>query len=201
MTTQELFDQALSRLSGKQVRCTIFDALREVQGIIASQLLMRRSDLLKAPVPAEIMYVKGEQSSRLPSNFKALDGRPYLSDGSILAPLGQISPTALIAPGKPSHYDLANFHLRIYPPPLTTATVRVPYYFKLTTPTSMTDELPFNGEFDGVILEGCVGMMIAGLTIVADRGFVTVVASQVDAVLAARERIAEQALADAINGV
>jgi hypothetical protein len=201
MTVQEVFNQVLPRLQGPAL-CTIFEALREVQGIIAGRLLLKRSELLVQDPEAELYFAAGEQRAELPEDFRALFERPYVSAGAALKPLpGPASAQASLAAGPPKYYQVIGRVLRIFPVTDAAYTVLVPYYGTPPIPESLADELPYYGEFDDVLVEGCVAVLTGGLTVVADRAFVGLIQSQVDALLAAKDMVAEQLMADTINGL
>jgi hypothetical protein len=198
MLISEIFPIVVARLSGPSL-CSLFEAVREVQGIIVNRLLAQQSPLLVKGVDYELEFLAGDTGLGLPSDFLAFAGRPYVAGETPLAPLGSASASKMNVPGKPTCYDLAGRTLRIYPPPNATTTVLVPYFYRPPILSTMEGELPFWGEFDAVFIEGCAGVMVAGLAAVADRAFVAMIQSQVDAVLANKELTAEQNLADALN--
>lgn len=198
MTVYEVFQRTLLRLQ-TPATCSIFEALREVQAIITQRLLQRQSALLKKAEAAELEFAAGEGSAPLHRDFLALDGRPFVVGARELKPLAEVPEMRLQQPGTPRCYEVAGRSLRIYPVPDAPVVVQAPYFYRPPVPTALEDELPFYGEFDGVLVEGCVGVMAQGLSVVADRSFVAVIQSQVDAVLLSQDLLAEQLLADAIN--
>ena len=198
MKISELFPIVMTRLSGPAL-CSLFEAVREVQGIIVNRRLAKQSPLLVKGIDAELEYLAGDTGMALPRDFLAFAGRPYVEGETPLAPLGSASASRMTAVGKPTCYDLAGRTLRIHPPPAETTTVLVPYFYRPAILSTMEDELPFWGEFDAVFIEGCAGVLSSGLAVVADRAFVSLIQSQVDTVLADKELTAEQNLADALN--
>lgn len=200
MIIQDLFDQLLGRLTGPAL-CSIFEAVREVQGIVANRLLLRRSDLLRKEADAVLVYSIGEQIKALPADFGALVGRPFVVGSAPLSPLSGRNTSDMQTPGPPKFYEMPGRSLRIHPVTDAAVSVQVPYFFKPPILADLADELPFSGEFDSVFVEGCAAVLTKGLSAVADRVFVSVVQSQVDGVLDARALIDEQLEADAINGI
>jgi hypothetical protein len=200
VTVQELFDIMLPRLSGP-AKCTIFEAVREVQGIIVNRLLLRRPQMLKKTYDFEVSFEPGESETPLPSDFRTMDGRPYVAGDGALEPLGRISPARLSTAGKIQYFEQPGRLLRVYPPPQEATTVRVPYIAAPPVLTKLEDALPFRGEFDSVFVEGAAAMASAGLSAVADRGFVATIQSHVDMAIEARNLHDEQQMADDINGL
>jgi hypothetical protein len=167
--------------------------------VIVNRLLAQKSALLIKGEDGALEFAANAKSAPLPTDFISLAARPYLAGATPLAPLGGQSGALLNTAGTPLYFDIAGRTLRLYPPAQSAVTVCVPYFFRPQILTEMTDTLPFWGEFDSVFVEGCVGVMAQGLTLVANREFVAVIQSQVDAVLRDKELIDEQILADAIN--
>ena len=198
MTVEELFHRVMTRLTGP-AQCSVFEALREVQAIVCNRLLLKQAAELKKSEPAEIELAAGEALAYLPSDFYALDGRPYLLGQRQLAPLAGADTAGLQTAGTPRFYEQAGRALRLWPVPAEAAVLQVPYFFRPPILTELTDELPFHGAFDGALVEGCVAVSAAGLAAVADRSLVAVIQSQVDGVLLAQELLSEQLLADALN--
>jgi hypothetical protein len=200
MTVQELFESLLTRLPGPAL-CSIFEAVREVQGIIVNRLLLRRSEMLQADPDAALDYAIGISSAPLPADYYALTGRPFVVGQTPLTPLDRGNTANLQVPGTPRFYEVVGRSLKIYPAPDAPLAVQVPYFYRPAILADIAAELPFYGEFDSVFVEGCAGVLSRGLTVVAERGFVGVIQSQVDAVLEAKDLLAEQQMADAINGI
>jgi hypothetical protein len=175
------------------------DALREVHAVIVSRMVMRKSSLLRAPYPAEIDFSAGEQAAPLPYDFKALDGRPFTGDGKPLAPLGQISLSTLRALGSPRYYSLAGRSLRLHPTPDTPVVVSAPYFIAVPAPESMSDDLPFDGEFDQAYISGCRALLSEGISAIASKAFVVPLQAMVDVVIEAAVLAEEQSIADGIN--
>ena len=198
MKISELFPIVMTRLSGPAL-CSLFEAVREVQGIIVNRLLAKQSPLLVKGVDYELEFLAGDTGQALPRDFLAFSGRPYVAGETPLAPLGSASSSRMNVAGTPTAYDLAGRTLRVYPPPAATTTVLVPYFYRPPILALMSDELPFWGEFDAVFIEGCAGVLSRGLAVVADRSFVALIQSQIDTVLQDKELTAEQNLADALN--
>jgi hypothetical protein len=198
MLLSELLQQVLPRVQGP-VLCDLFAAVREVHAVIANRLLLRASDLLQQATEAELTYAVDAQTASLPDDFRALAERPYIAGEKPLAPLDRRSTENLQDAGTPVYYKVLGRTLWIYPPTAAEVTVQVPYFAQVTAPAALTDELPFLGEFDRVYVEGATIVMRSGLAAVAEKTFVAMIQSQVDAVLDARDRLAEQQLADAIN--
>lgn len=198
MTIQQLFESLLPRLPGPAL-CSIFEAVREVQGIIVNRLLLRRSEMLQKDPDAALDYAIDAKSASLPADFYSLMHRPFILGETPLSPLGGGNTASLQTAGTPRFFAVIGRTLKIYPPTAEAVTVQVPYFYKPPILTLLSDELPFWGEFDSVFVEGCAGVLVRGMTVVADRGFVGVIQSQVDAVLEAKDLLAEQQMADAIN--
>lgn len=198
MTVQEMFDQMLTRLPGPAL-CSIFEAVREVQGIIVNRLLLKRSELLRKDPDAQLAYAIDAQSAALPADYYALEGRPFIAGTAAMTPLAGRDTVNMQSSGSPKYYEVVGRNLKIHPPTDTAVTVQVPYFYKPATLTSLAEDLPFYGEFDSVFVEGCADVLSRGLSVVADRGFVGVIQSQVDAVLDAKNILTEQHMADAIN--
>lgn len=199
MTVQEIFDRVVLSLS-EPPRCHLFEALREVQGIVVGRLLARQSSYLRADEPAWLEFGANEKSAPLPDDFKALDGRPLLNNKP-LAPIGNLSPQSLPTSGQPKFFQLSATTLQLIPVPTVTTTIEVPYFFRPPVLKSFSDSLPFNGEFDQVFSSGARELLIKGVSAVADRGFVTIIQAQVDAVLEGQAQLDEQHIADDINGL
>lgn len=200
MTVQDLFNQMLPRLAGPAV-CSIFDAVRSVQEIVANRLLLRRSELLASDYDAKVTFPQGAGKRPLPEDFREFSGRPYLAGGKPLEPLAGRSTETLQGQGTPKYYAVAGQTLSIWPKPEAATVVWVPYFVRPEAPTALSDEIPFAGAFDGVFAEGCAAVLTQGLSAVANPAFVAVIQSQVDAVLDAKDLVSEQLLADSINGL
>lgn len=200
MTVQDVLDAALSKLSGPAL-CSIFDALNDVQTIVANRLFARQSGLLKAYEPYEAEFDAGEAMCVLSTNFKALDGRPYIQGVGHLEPLGQTNKATLPTDGRARYYDTAGRALRLYPTPGEAVVVMVPYFFRHAAFSKLEDELPFYGEFDMVLVDGAVAVMQKGRGVLTDRAFLSEIQSQVDQVLHAKDLLDEQQLADTINRI
>lgn len=195
MTVGDVLHQVLPRLPGPAL-CTVFEAIREVQSIIAARLVMKRAAQIKKPYPARMEFDAGQEAAALPRDFRALESRPRLEDGTFLSPLAGV-----VTPGPVRFYEVAGRFLRLHPVPQAPVTVLASYFFRPAAPESLEDELPFYGEFDDVFVNGAAGVLSKGLGVVGDRGFVAMIQSQVDAVLHAGEMLHEQQIADSINGL
>jgi hypothetical protein len=200
MTVQQILDLALGRLKGPAT-CGIFDAVREVQGIIVNRLFLRRSDWLRAEEDVVLTFAAGDNVQRLAFDFIALAGRPYVAGVRALLPLGGMDPSRFTAPGAPLFFEQWGKTLKVYPTPDVTTAVAVPCYYRPPILTDLSDVLPFGGVFDGVFIEGVMGLLAQGLSVVADAAFVAMIQSQVDAVLDAKAISDEQLMADGINGL
>lgn len=200
MTVQDLLERTLTRLPGPAL-CSIFDAVGGVQDIIVNRMLLRRSDMLSKDPPAEITYAVGDDKSVLPADYVLLSGRPYLPGQTPLSPLAGRDTAGLQIAGDPRFFSVTGHNLCIYPPTDKAIVLMVPYFFKPPAPSSLADALPFNGEFDSVIIDGCVAVMSHGMAALSERGFVSIIQAQVDGRLDAREMLAEQLIADSINGI
>jgi hypothetical protein len=196
MTVLELMEKVVPRLTGPPA-CDLFEAVREVQAIISGRLLMARSDMLREMLT--VTFQAGTSSKRLDDDFQAVSERPYPVGLKPLNPLGSMEKSSLQTLGDPRYYEVIGKTFWIYPPSASEITIKIPSFMRPATLTTMTDELPFYGDFDSVFIEGCVAVLSAGLKVVGDAGFAAVIGSQVDQQLAARIRINEQAEADAIN--
>jgi hypothetical protein len=201
MTVGELFKQVMTRLGPGPALCSIFEAVTVVQGVIANRLLLKRSELLVKEPPETLDFLAGDQRKNLPSDYRELSGRPYVAGSTPLGPLGARDTSMLQEAGVPKFFQVRGRTLVVYPPADGAYTVQIPYFFHPPAVTAMTDELPFYGEFDAVLVEGCAAMLKHGLVVVADPAFAALIQSQVDAVLAAKDWAAEQLLADDINGL
>lgn len=200
MTIQGLFDILLPGMT-EPARCGILEAVREVQGIIAGRLLLKRSELLLKDPDGTIDYAVDAQSGSLPADFWGLAQRPYVAGETPLGSLNNQDTAGLQDSATPKYYKLiGKTTLKVYPPTDTEITLQVPYFFKPPVLTDLANDLPFEAEFDSVFIEGCKGVLTRGLAVVADSGFVSVIQSQVDGVLMAKQQVDEQLLADDING-
>ncbi len=198
MTVGELLTIVLSRLPGPAT-CSIFEAVREIQGIVFNRLMMRQS--LIAHTRTVLTYRVGlPPVVTVPSDFLGLVDLPYVEKGRSLMPApaaGGGSPAVTLS--TPQHFSLVGRELWISPPPAEEVQLWITYYAKPATPTAVTDTLPWSGVFDSVLIDGSVKILGAGLPVVADRSFAAMIQSQVDAVLEAQDAINEQMVADAIN--
>ena len=196
MTVIDLMDIVTPRLTGPTA-CTLFEALREVQAIIANRLLMQRSDMLREELSCS--YLAGVSSAALDSDFLATSERPYVVGKTPLNPLNRLDKSGLQTAGEPKYYDIVGKTLWIYPPPDANTTVKVPAFVRPNQLTALTDTLPFFGDLDSVFVEGCVAVLTHGLKVVGDSGFVATIQNLVDQMLLAKNTADEQVMADAIN--
>lgn len=198
MTIQELLDVILTRIDGP-TSCSIFEAVREVQGIIARRLLDQQSELIKSERPATLIFKTGDGKKPLPGDFWQLEGRPFVDGQKPLAPVNRRDLAAYTQPGEPQIYEVIGKSLFIYPSPTSDTRVTVPYFYKPDLLTQLTDELYWYGEFDSVFIDGCVYVLRMGLSAVSNQSFIAMVQSQVDAQLRSATLLVEQQTADALN--
>jgi hypothetical protein len=196
MTVQEVFDIVILRLPGPAL-CSIMEAIREVQGIITGRLLLQRSDLLQEDQERD--FAAGEKFTYLDDEFISFYSRPFVTGSRPLTPLGNIDTAGLQTPGVPRYYNLIGKRLSVLPVPDTAVVIQLPTFMRPAVLTRMTEELPFYGEFDAVFIDGAIGVLSRGLSVVSDRNFVTLIQGQVDQQLSAKGLTAEQLEADAIN--
>jgi len=196
MTVNDVFNQAILKV--QEPTCSIFEAVAAVQNVIVSHLLFKRSDLLLGESPVRLTFAAEQGRKILPDEVLDIAGRPVLESGRRLKVLaGREEPVT--EPGAPVYYRLLGKQLRIYPLPDAETKVQVPVYVRPDLPEEMDDELPFYGMFDHVFTDACVAVLRVGTAAVADKVFATMIQSQVDGLLTARELSAEQLAADSIN--
>ncbi len=196
MTVEEIFSRIIGRV--QHPSCSIIEAAQVMQEIVVNLLFVRRSDVLMAEAPVRLRFLAGQQHKILPEEVIGVAGRPVLASGLRLRLLaGREDPVT--DPGEPTHYRVLGRQLRIYPQPVADVDVTIPVYERPERLQELTDELPFYGLFDAVFADGCVTVLQVGSAAMADKAFVGMLGSQIDAVLQAREMGAEQLMADTIN--
>lgn len=205
MTVQDLFNIVIGRLSG-QPTCAIYEAVREVTGIITSRILLKKPQMLQTDVTVPLL--ENASSVTMDDEFITLAARPYIVGSAPLSVLYTSDISGLTTPATPRYYQLIHKTLHVYPPAQSTVTIVAPSYMRPAILAYLypglpwqDEELPWQGEFDSVFIDGCVAIMTSGLSVVGNAAFAAMIQSQVDAVLATKDMLDEQLMADSINGL
>lgn len=196
MTVQELFTLVLPRLTAEP-RCSLMEAAAAVQSIMFQHLFAMRSDLIQADY--DLDFGADEPQAQMPDTFYTVASRPEIVGTRTFLNQADRTKVLGLSAGTPRFYDLRGRLLTIYPTPVADVVIRVPSFVKPLALESMADDLPFDGYLDHVFADCCVAYMSTGDAGPAERGFTTLVVSQVDMLLKSREINDEQATADAIN--
>jgi len=196
MTVADLLDVVLGRMAGEP-QCSLLEAVGGVQSAIFRQLLAVRSDLIQDEI--ELEYSAGEYQALLPEEFYAVAERPNISGERTYLNLLDRSGSVVLPDGPPRMYSQKGRKFLIYPTPLADVSIRLPAFVKPEIPTSLDDELPYDGTMDDVFAELCAAYMQTGRAAAADPAFVALLSQSVAAALGGVMLAKEQLEADSIN--
>lgn len=123
---------------------------------ISQRLYIMDSDLIEASF--SLSYAQDIDTAALPTDFQGLTQEPWLNGQTVpLSPLPDKSyEHRYSGSGEPRHYKVRQTNLILYPPTSEATTVKGFYNQKPTEITKLTDTIPWNGLFDGMIREALV---------------------------------------------
>jgi hypothetical protein len=160
---------------------TGLEAVNEAARVIGLELVRRKSDLATAPL--KLSYRANRNSAALPDDFMGFVEHPELGGEPMeRMPDDELNTTV----GTPRWYRQVADTLYIYPVPLVAVSVTGRY--KTVSPVlEMSDDTPWLGMFDNLLLEAAARLSVSGHGLIADAGFVTMVDQGVSAVLIPRQ--------------
>jgi hypothetical protein len=199
MTLQELLDIVEPSMPGMNPACSFVEAVRLTHTTIINRLVQVRSDALVQEITVDI--ATGEDIGYLPDEFMSLSRRPQIVGGAFLNMLTSNDTSALETAAVPSFYRIVGKLIQVFPPTNAAITIKMLARLRLDVPAAMYDDLPFNGDFDQVYIDGVVAVLSGGLAAMNAKTYVPVIQLQVDQMLSGSDGDDEQVLADSINGL
>lgn len=184
MTVQELImSRLVRRLAGTTPVMTGLEAVNEAARVVGLELVRRKSDLATGQL--KLNYRAGRNSAALPDDFMGFVEHPELG-GEPMERMPEDAGTMENNVGTPHWYRQVADTLYIYPVPLVAVVVTGRY--KTVSPVlEMSDDTPWLGMFDNLLLEAAARLSVSGHGLIADAGFVTMVDQGVSAVLIPRQ--------------
>lgn len=183
MTVAEMILKLLKRFEHDKIipAETAIDSINGAVRYLQLRMADRNSDLVKGTFVDTGMV----QEVALPSDFNGFAGSPTIA-GRRLDPLppdvSQMSATDSV----PTHYDVVGYAMFLYPEPTTEVTVSAKYWvFPETLRTS--DDIPFDGMFDGLILATAALFAVNGAAVLSQQAFMAGVEQGLDLVLFPRK--------------
>jgi hypothetical protein len=151
------------------------DSINDAVKFLSLKLADRQSDLARSSftVSADTLTVA------LPFDFSGLDGKPY-ADGVPLEPLPNDYDVTTQA-GTPLYYEVVGESLFIHPTPLNSVDITAKYWVSPDT-LIMSDDVPYSGRFDGLLLDMAVNLSVSGYSVLSEQQFITVVEKGLDLV-------------------
>ena len=188
-TVKTIFDAVLPRIQQVEVPLpTIVDAINEATEIIFDRLFKRGSDLIRREMALSISAESNTVD--LPGNFRGLTGRPFIvGEPDALLPATESDIQQLYGKaGTPTHYELRDDVLAVYPTPEADVEIVGRFYEFPTQATSLTSVVPFRGAFDRAYREAVVKVALFGPGVVIEPSFAAFLYDAVDEVLVIRQR-------------
>lgn len=197
MTAATMLSSVLGRLSGgEKIKLPFLDALQSVSDIIATRLYELKSDLVKADLDEDVSH-EGASVGKftLDSGFLTFVGDPWVEGyTTTLTPVTdeliriyEAETSSGTAEVIPQYYRLRGLTVTLYPTNTVDITVRGSYYFKPIL-DALTDDIPFSGMFDQLIVDAIVKIAQAGLGLSVDPGFRAYIREHVDSIVSGRPR-------------
>jgi hypothetical protein len=175
-----MVDRLLPRLTGQQTIMTGLEAVNEAVRVVGLELVRRQSDLAVADL--ELEFQAGDNSARLPDGFQGFVNHPAI-DGRELT---RASGTPQAGDGVPDSYQQVADTLFVFPAPGSAVTVTGKYK-AMPTILEADDDMPWMGQFDGLLLDAAARLSVAGLSLLSDASFLAMVDRGVTAVLIPRQ--------------
>lgn len=152
------------------------DAINEAVRHLALKLADRNSDLARW----NYSQITSLQTASLPNDFNGFCGKPHV-DSVHLEPLPAAYDTTTPA-GDPKYYDVVADILYLYPTPLAAVMVTAQYW-RLPAALVNTDEVPYSGRFDSLLLSMATKIAVSGFSVLSQQAFLFEVEQGLDSVL------------------
>lgn len=179
MDASELLKSIMPRLNGPTAM-PFLDALNLSIKAVTDRLHMAKSSHLR--VDFEDDFLAGATSVDLSDNFIGFYTHPWI-DGqtATLIPLPSGIKHTFADDGTPIYFEERNRKLYLYPIPSEAGTLVAETFEKPDAIDSLSDDIPFNGDYDAAIAEIMLFVLRIGSMATIDPAFEAFVRSQVDA--------------------
>lgn len=199
MTLAELLDIIEPSMPGTEATCSLVEAVRLTHTAIVNRLVQLRSDALVQEITADIS--SGDDLGYLPDEFMSLSRRPQIVGGSFLNMLTSNDTSTLETAAVPRFYQVVGKLIQVFPPTNANISIKMLARIRPDAPVEFTDDIPFNGDFDQIYIDGVLAVLSGGIAAMNAKAYVPGVQIQVDQLLSGNTGDDEQVLADSINGI
>lgn len=199
MKLEELLDIIEPSMPGMEPTCSLVEATRLTHTAIINRLLQVKSDVLVEELL--IAVPANDDIGHLPDDYQSLARRPQIVGGDFLTVLTSSDTSALETAGTPKYYQIIGKLLQVFPPTDTAINIKLLARLRPAAPALMDDDLPFNGAFDQVYIDGVVAILSGGIKAMNAKTYLQGIQLQVDQIISGAAGDDEQLMADSINGL